>query len=98
MISYAFIQAKQALDLSKHAYETLNNQLLEELPILYDNSCQILLICLTEYLRAHYRLMQQTRINIQIVLNQVRIFENHFFFFLIFESIDSGTIELERNS
>ncbi len=50
----------------------LNNQLLEELPILYENSCQILAVCLKEYLRAHYRLMQQTRINIQIVLNQVR--------------------------
>ncbi|CAF3071587.1 unnamed protein product [Rotaria sp. Silwood2] len=64
-------QAKQALDLSKETYELLNNQLLEELPILYEYSCQILSICLKEFIRAHLYLIQQMRTNIQIVLNQI---------------------------
>ncbi|CAF1122644.1 unnamed protein product [Rotaria sordida] len=64
-------QAKQTLNLSKQTYELLNNQLLEELPILYEYSCQILSICLKEFLHGHLYLMQQMRINIQIVLNQI---------------------------
>ena len=59
------------LDLSKQAYEILNNQLLEELPVLYEYSCQILSICVKEYIRAHYCLMQQMKIKTQFVLNQV---------------------------
>ncbi|CAF1113081.1 unnamed protein product [Rotaria sp. Silwood1] len=64
-------QAKQALNLSKETYELLNNQLLEELPLLYEYSCQIISICLKEFIHAHLYLIQQTRINIQIILNQI---------------------------
>ncbi|CAF1430242.1 unnamed protein product [Adineta ricciae] len=63
-------QAKQVLDLSKHTYETLNNQLLEELPILYETSCEILSLATKEYIRAYYRLMQHMNTNIQLVLNK----------------------------
>jgi len=52
----------------------LNSQLLEELPILYEHSCQILSICLKAFIIGHLRLMQHMRTNIQIVLNQVRRF------------------------
>ncbi|CAF1083648.1 unnamed protein product [Adineta steineri] len=63
-------QAKQVLDLSKQTYEILNNQLLEELPILYEHTCQILSICFKEYIRAYFRLTQQMKTNTQLVLNQ----------------------------
>ncbi|CAF1147895.1 unnamed protein product [Adineta steineri] len=63
-------QAKQVLDLSKQTYEILNNQLLEELPILYEHTCQILSICFKEYIRAYFRLIQQMKTNTQLVLNQ----------------------------
>ncbi|CAF4343056.1 unnamed protein product, partial [Adineta steineri] len=63
-------QAKQVLDLSKQTYESLNNQLLEELPILYEHTCQILSICFKEYIRAYFLLIQQMKTNTQLVLNQ----------------------------
>lgn len=59
------------LDLSKRTYDELNNQLLEDLPILYQCTCQILAICLKEYLRAHCRLMEQVRLNTRLVFHQV---------------------------
>jgi hypothetical protein len=63
-------QAKQVLDLAKKTYEALNSQLLEELPILYDHSCQILSLCLKAFIIGHLRLMQHMRTNIQYILNQ----------------------------
>jgi hypothetical protein len=54
------------LELSKQTYDVLNNRLLDELPILYDYSSQIVTICLKEYLHAHFHLMQQMRINFQV--------------------------------
>ncbi|CAF2058869.1 unnamed protein product [Rotaria magnacalcarata] len=64
-------QVRHALDFSKQSYEVLNNQLIEELPVLYEYGCQILSICLKEYIRAYLCLMQQMRINTQNILNQV---------------------------
>lgn len=91
------------LDLSKQTYDVLNSQLLEQLPILYETTCQILSICVTEFLRGHARLMQQIRIHFQLILNQViaerrfRIdFEN--IFREDYHSSTFGTIELARNS
>ncbi|CAF1070608.1 unnamed protein product [Rotaria sordida] len=63
-------QAKQVLDLAKKTYEALNSQLLEELPILYEHSCEILAICLKAFITGHLRLIQHMRINIQYILNQ----------------------------
>ncbi|CAF0973628.1 unnamed protein product [Adineta steineri] len=62
-------QAKQVLDLAKKTYEALNSQLLEELPILYEHSCEILSICLKAFISGHLRLMQHMKTNIQYVLN-----------------------------
>lgn len=69
------------LDLAKKTYEALNSQLLEELPILYEHSCEILSICLKAFIVGHLRLMQHMRTNIQQILAQVKILR--FFFFLI---------------
>ncbi|CAF3952566.1 unnamed protein product [Rotaria sp. Silwood2] len=63
-------QAKQVLDLAKKTYEALNSQLLEELPILYEHSCEILSICLKAFIVGHLRLIQHMRTNIQYILNQ----------------------------
>ncbi|CAF3466732.1 unnamed protein product [Rotaria socialis] len=63
-------QAKQVLDLAKKTYEALNSQLLEELPILYERSCEILALCLKAFITGHLRLMQHMKTNIQHVLNQ----------------------------
>ncbi|CAF3512014.1 unnamed protein product [Adineta steineri] len=62
-------QAKQVLDLAKKTYEALNSQLLEELPILYEHSCEILSICLKAFISGHLRLMQHMKTKIQYVLN-----------------------------
>ncbi|CAM4927698.1 unnamed protein product [Rotaria socialis] len=69
-------QVRHALDSSKQSYEILNNRLIEELPVLYEYSCQILSICLKEYIRAYLCLMQQMRINTQSILNQVLLSGN----------------------
>ncbi|CAF1177190.1 unnamed protein product [Adineta ricciae] len=61
-------QAKQVLDLAKKTYEALNSQLLEELPVLYEHSCQILCICLKAFIVGHLRLMQHMKTNIHHVL------------------------------
>ena len=61
------------LDLAKKTYEALNSQLLEELPTLYDNSCQIVAMCLKAFIVGHLRLMQHMRANLQLILSQVRV-------------------------
>ena len=65
-------QAKQVLDLAKKTYEALNSQLLEELPILYEDSCQIISLCFKSFLVGYLRLMQQWKTNIHSTLIDVR--------------------------
>lgn len=47
--------------------------MLDELPILYETTCQILSICLKEYLYAHFRLIHQMKIDIQNNLLSITI-------------------------
>jgi len=66
-------QAKQVLDLAKKTYEALNSQLLEELPILYTESCQIISMCFKSFLVGYLRLAQQWKTNIRSTLTTIEI-------------------------
>ena len=59
------------LDLSKHTYELLNNQLVDELPLLYQHSYQIVSMCLHAFIIGHVHLMRQMQTNIRLVFAQV---------------------------
>lgn len=54
--------------MAKKTYEALNSQLLEELPILYDESCQIISMCFKSFLVGYLRLTQQWKTNIRSTL------------------------------